>query len=112
MRLSLTYRRILENDDDPSTTDTNERVRALYFKLTVPALTAGELSVEATGLRTVGRLCRGSSTLIVHPRTASDATDDEDTFDADMVPVTPGDYYVVVSGQNVDAAGDETVRSS
>ncbi len=96
----------LVNDDDTNTPE-NERVRTLYFKLTVPALTAGELTVTAQSgaPRTVGRLCRGGSSLIVHPRTASDATNDEPNFEANMVPVTPGDYYVVVSGQNVDNAG-------
>ena len=94
--------------DDPNTTDVDEEVDVNYFRITVPTLTVGELTVEEmAGTRTVGRLCRGSSTVATHPNTASGPDDtDEPNFEVMMEPVTPGEYFVVVTGQDVNKAGE------
>lgn len=94
--------------DDLSGNITAER-ELDYFKIIVPDLVVGELGVEVTGagsgLRTVARLCRGRSTIATHPNIATGRDDDEAQANIMMQKVTPGDYYVVVRGQDVDADG-------
>lgn len=78
-----------------------------YFQIIVPDLVVGELSVTASGAvgRTVARLCRGSSTVATHPDMATDTDNDEPHAMIAMQKVTPGTYYIVVRGQDVNADG-------
>ncbi len=79
-----------------------------YFQIIIPDLVVGELGVIASGAvgRTVARLCRGRSIVATHPDMATGPDDtDEPHADIMMQKVTPGTYYVVVRGQDVDAGG-------
>ena len=107
--------------DDPGTTDTNESVPVNYFRITVPALTVGELTVQVENnsslTRPVVRLCKGSSTIVTDPVT-SDADDRAPNssrtagrYGPMMEPVTPGDYFVVVRGQDTELTDGSRIDS-
>ena len=79
-----------------------------YFQITIPDLVVGELGVTASGAvgRTVASLCRSGRAVATHPNMGTGpAPDDEAHAMIAMQKVTPGTYYIVVRGQDVDANG-------
>ena len=87
-----------------------------YFKIEIPPLTSGELSVSmqmqddppGTLTGTVASLCRGTS------RVAYDAAVKGETmphdFNIPVEPISPGDYYLVVEGLTSTDTGVYTVQ--
>ncbi len=112
--------------DNPATEDADESIKVNYFWIRVPALTVGELSVDVTEntapasklSRPVVRLCRGSRAVATHPTTSEASARAHATNPGGvasygvMEPVTPGDYFVAVRGQDTELTDGSRIDSN